>query len=178
MAISVESHPRPLLLLLFVRDALHPAPPAGESRLPPGVPRAIWERRWMSLWERVWGWYGPGPLLIPGTGRVRCFASGSVMDTELGARFWCTRSGTAGVDEAAFEIWLAGHLGGAGLPDFGAVQPVLVAAWERGLCTIIELPLTGHYALRLGPSHLVASTETLRESVALHRALAGWISRG
>lgn len=56
-----------------------------------------------------------------------------------------------------------------------AVQPVLVAAWERGLTDLTVLPWAGHCMHRLGDSHLVTSFETAASWSLLRQALAEWI---
>lgn len=187
MAITVDTHAQPLLVLLYVRQAwslaetlhlpaLYPIPDTGCCQRPASVAKPVWERRWLSLWGRAWGWYGPGSIRIPGSLHDRQFVTGLAMaQAERGVAFWSTRFGAEGIDAAGFDAWEMDYLAREGELDFERVEPVLVAAWERGLRGIVELPLSGPYLHRLSDTHLVASSHTLRNEGELAAGLAGWI---
>ncbi|NAZ17769.1 hypothetical protein [Glutamicibacter soli] len=186
MSLSMDDHAQPIRMLLFIRQAwglaedlalpeLSPVPGTGASAMPDEADRHLWEQRWIRTWSNAWAGKAHGPHRVPGLAAMTA-AAGPIGDND----FWTHQYGDEGIDRLAFEQWEQMFDPLLGL-DLGPVlqsprvEPVLVAAWERGLADLTVVPWAGYCMHRLGDSHLVTSFETAASWSLLRQALAEWI---
>jgi len=186
MTLSVDDHAQPIRMLLFIRQAwglagdvvlppLSPIPETGSSAMPDEADRNLWEHRWNQAWLKAWAHKAQGAHRVPGLA-APAVATGSVAGSDV----WTAQYGDEGIDLLAFEQLeqMFDPLLGVNLAPVlrsTEVQPVLVAAWERGLTNLTVLPWAGQCMHRLGDSHLVTSIETAASWSLLRQALAEWI---
>ncbi|MGP9031925.1 hypothetical protein ACT17S_02495 [Glutamicibacter mysorens] len=186
MSLPVDDHAQPIQMLLFIRQAwglagdlalpqLSPVPETGSSALPDEVDRDLSEQRSIQTWSNAWAGKARGAHRIPGLAATTA-ATGSA----TGNDFWTQQYGDEGIDLIVFEQWEQVFDPWLGLnPEpvlrSTEVQPVLVAAWERGLTDLIVVPWAGYCMHRLGDSHLATSFETAANWSLLRQALAEWI---
>lgn len=186
MSLATDDHAQPIRMLLFIRQAwglaedlalpeLNPVPETGSSAMPDEAARNLWERRRMRTWSNAWGVKAHGAHRVPGLAAITTAASRAT-DND----FWTAQYGRAGIDLTAFEQWeqMFDPLLGIDLDPVlrgPQVEPVLVAAWERGLTDLSVVPWAGYCMHRLSDSHLATSFDTAASWSLLRQALAEWI---
>ncbi|WP_313813983.1 hypothetical protein [Glutamicibacter sp.] len=186
MVLQLDLMPRPILELLYLRRAwriavdidlpgLDPLPEIGASTLPDAADRFLWEVRWKKKWKQAWSAQTAGQYRVPGTDILAC-GTGHVQEQED----WTSEFGRAGFDGAALTRWEQKILGTYERESLRAahqeqVEPVIIAAWERGLEQVTALPWVGFVSQRLGGSQLVTSLSTLNDAQRFRTALAQWI---
>ena len=191
--IRVDDTPHHLTVLLFIRhvweiaaDAdvpgLDPLPGVGASRIPDSATPAEWEARWRRAWDRAWDWYAveePDPTIQPTPDYLREVSRpGHALDPLI-PPFWQADHGWEGIDADAYNVWQMAsspHAYGYARRSADASPepqslPALIAAWERGLDTVVVLPYRGYFARRITVRHLAVSAATRNEPAAYGRAL-------
>jgi hypothetical protein len=164
MTVEIDDHDLELLELLFVRAAWalqipSDAPsargvPVGSSSAP-GADRDDVAFRWASEW------------------------AGAVQEAPVhrNSQRWHDKYGWGGLDEDAFEHWVADQRAESReLPalDDSPETPVttqLVAAWERGLRKVTVLPVDGGWSATRGPDELLVGADVRADRVAYGTAL-------
>lgn len=186
MSLEIDALPHLILELLYLRNTwqiaadidlpeLEPQPAVGISQLPDSEDRFLWEVRWKKQWKQAWNTRISGQYRVPGT---QTLSAGCRANKP--ADPWRTEYGVAGFDSSAYERWekqiqVFAERSLAEATHHEQIEPVIIAAWERGLKQITVLPWQGFISLRLGASHLVTSLSTIHETQWLRAALAQWI---
>lgn len=186
MSLATDDHAQPIRMLLFIRQAwglaedlalpeLNPVPETGFSAMPDEAARNLWERRWIRTWSNAWGVTAHGAHRVPGLAALTTAASRATDNDS-----WTAQYGREGIDLTAFEQWeqMFDPLLGIDLDPVlrsPQVEPVLVAAWERGLTDLTVVPWAGYCMHQLSDSHLVTSFDTAASWSLLRQALAEWI---
>lgn len=186
MSLQLDGLPHHILELLYLRRAwgiaadialpgLDPLPQTGASKLPCDPEKFLWEVRWKKKWKQVWNAQVAGQFRVPGTA-ILSTGSGTGRYPE----FWRAEFGVSGFDQEAFEGWEQHIHESFGRQLLQAahheqVEPVIIAAWERGLKHVTALPWQGQISLRLGEGHLVTTLGTLDDAQQFRTALAQWI---
>ena len=187
MQIQMDTHAQPVLWLLFLREAwgvgrglplpqLEEAPDTGFSSLPRGLPDQLVEERWLRTWLAAFSALAGEPCQPPGTGHVQ-----RPVPAAAHSGFYVLQYGADGLDLRAFECWDQGfearrqRSAAASELHERLVEPVVVAAWERGLRKIVVLPWASHGWHRLSAGSLVVSWRTWEDAELLRQALAAWI---
>lgn len=158
MVLTTEPRPRGLLELLSLREAwrLAAAPdvPGLDVRVAPWQPSALDERAWAAEFERIVDAYDRG-----GDTRVTLAAVRAVRSEP---------------EYAPLESWMTSLV--PATPQALAEEPeyragrAAVAAWERGLRTIVSLPLREPYS-RVAGSVLLVSASVRTDDAAFRAAL-------
>lgn len=192
MAITVEDHPFPLNLLLFIRQAwqlevdadipkLLPLPARGNSKAPDSASLPEWGTRWQTAWDRAWTWYQ-----IADSSRPQYPTQESMRQMQETMRqvmqpgqplhpsippLWTADYDWDGIDQDAFNTWdqsLAPKI----LTDVERQNlSSLIPAWESGMDTIIVLPYAGYFAQRISRRHLAVSASTRNDPESYRQAL-------
>ena len=187
MSLEVDALPHPILELLYLRSAwkiaadielpeLEPTLEKGKSQLPDAQDRFLWEVRWKKQWKQAWNARIAGQYRVPGT---QTLSAGN--RAHKPADSWRAEYGVAGFDDSAYERWVeqirvSAEQLLAGATRHELIEPVIIAAWERGLEQMTVLPWQGFISLRLGESHLVTSLDTIGQAQKFRAALAQWIT--
>lgn len=173
--LSVEDHPQPLKMLLFVRSAwslqdgttdlpaLDPEPHPGDSSLPDSATRDEWLQRWNREWQRTWDWYSMSTQdhAMPSQAEMQELSGPGQALNPAVPPFWNVEYGNEGLDTAAFHEWdritrpvLRPQREGS------RNMSAMASAWQRGLIRIIVLPYRRNYASQTDEKQLVISRTT------------------
>ncbi|PSL37485.1 hypothetical protein CLV49_1092 [Labedella gwakjiensis] len=184
MQIGIDQ-PFDLVALLYARhvrglhvDDLPPIDPVPDAPVDPvdDGERSDVERRWRRDWARAWERFAPPSTVVREPDDETARALAELTDEELwewasGASEPWVRDG----DSADFGAWRSSQRKDHRLPLAEHPERVcldaLVPAWRSGLRTIVELPLRGFFADRVGSTHLVVSHATRHDPALYRRAL-------
>lgn len=190
MLITVEDGARPLLDLLWIREA-YGLQPEGDD-LPPlllatpaperpasDAPLAAWADGWSEVWRAALG-----HAALPRDPQMIQRLSTPTLDpalrsTLLDELFGPTWQDTFGDDALTpdHEVWDTARAHERMAPERHRSSPehdcvdALVPAWRAGLTTIVELPCRGVWSQRVGDHGLAVTTDTRTDRTAYADAL-------
>jgi hypothetical protein len=185
--------PRELTSLLFVREAwglpiddvpaLDEAPDVGTSARPAGCDEPEVVAGWRVEWARALSMHAPEDRTIRAPDDRTARLLRELDDDALVAAIAADRLvASRGIDHPAFEAWHSTlhdeHRAMLAETPERVCLPELVAAWRRGLESIVQLPLAGYFAERIHASTLVVSRTARHDPDMYRRALAAPIGGG
>jgi hypothetical protein len=189
MIISVQDAPERLVFLLFVRSAWHldghgvPAlehePDVGTTAMPADVGLAEANVRWAADWDRAWAQLTEPDRRVRTPDAETQYLLDTCSDEELWAAVVTAAYGywERGIDQDALADWqrtlFDPHPVSRGEYPERKALPALIAAWEAGLTTVLQLPFAGHFARRVSGARLVVSRLTRHDTTRYSRALRG-----
>ncbi len=185
MVITTEDDPKPLVELLWIREAWG-LQPLGDDLPPllvdPPDPRMNEEERDVDAWHAAWPQLWTATLRHAGGVRdpglfdaIHSTADNSTERADLIAQLmgpsWRDRFGDDGLDER-WAAWTAARFQqrAARRPGSFEDQPerrsvdALIAAWRSGLTKIVTIPCQGEYTRTIG-EHTLLVTDATRDDV-------------
>jgi hypothetical protein len=186
MVIRVEE-PSNIDELLFIRSAwaiasdalvppLEPEPDPGDSACPSSASIEEWSARWHRAWTRAWQWYAIADQSFPTQAVLRSLSvPGQPLHPSF-PPFWSVEHGRDGIDLDAFGRWQGRFREHEMRPFDEEPERVclasVIAAWQRGLTTVLTMPYSGYFAERIAPQLLVVSLDTRNHPESYDSALA------
>ena len=179
--------PEQLEFLLFARSALKLSgngvppldhqPDGGNSyRLAPSLSAQL-DIIWIGDWQRTFQQFEPLSTEV----RPPDFITQHLLDTVDDEDLWEAVSGTSEVWDTVLDLpayyawlrrWRIAPQVPVGYESERRALPAVIAAWQTGLTTIIDLPYRGYFADRISTTHLLVSSQTRRYLDSYSRALA------